>query len=1174
VQLAGSGKSGKNALVLGTTGVRVEEFQPDTLELAARFEPAQEKGWLPLPDPPAAHARVRLKNLYGMPAADRRVRALLRILPAGFRFPGYEDYTFHDASPYRGEAREIALPEARTESDGTAVIPLPLAELRAGSVTCSLLLEGFEPGGGRAVSLQRNLLLSPLRTILGYRGTEAGVNPDFIPQGRTAGLDFVALNPALEKVDSGPLLFVVYERRYVTSLVTDARGEYRFDETPVDRECSRETRTVDARSGLRWTIPTEKPGEYLLTVRTDAGAEMASVPFTVVGDSLRAGDSLVPGKLRLRIDRADYEAGETINIHLTTPYDGTGLITLERDAVEAHKWFRAKAGESAQSIGIPDGFEGRGYVSVSFVRDADSPDIYMTPHSYALAPFTAGIRKRDMELRLRAPETARPGEDISVAVTAREPGKALVFAVDEGVLQLTRFAVPSPLDYLLRDRALSVESMQAFDLLMPEHALLRGRIPVFGGDMASGGGRFHNPFKRRGEPPLNTWTFVDVGPEETKVVIPVPDYYNGRVRVMAVGSAPRTAGNARADVTVRGRFTLIPQMPLQAAPGDSFTASVTVANNIAGGGKDKTVYLDMEPDAVFAVEGKTAFALPVEEGGEKTASFTVKVKDAPGEAKIRFTVRENEDASDPGASATRQSSVSVRPAAPRRTDQAAGLFDPSTLIRVQRDLYPHEATVQAAVSGLPLPAVRGLTAYLDRYPYGCVEQLVSKAFPYAVLYNRLELLTDAKRTGAKVREEAGKMLDAAVHAIQAAFRPGEGVGAWAGAPPDLLRTVYAGDFLLTLHEAGRGLPGGLADGVCAAIENMAARTPVSLEDARIKAYGIWVLTREGRITTRAIYHLQEYLDGAVPDWRRDITGTLLAGSCAVMRMDGQAERLVDAYAFDEKKFVARGLFSGLAVKALRTAVLARHFPDRLKKGENDAQSMIDAALLALNGSGYSTFSAAQSIRALMALSSAAAGSLDAVSLLCVEGGAGETASLVPGGEVLTLDAPSCKAFQVVTPKDGAGSLYWQLTTDGFDRSPPTTAFARRMEVDRVYRNAAGQELSAVKLGDEVTVRITARTHGSPVPDSVIVDLLPGGFEMVLPDGAEDGSAAASPSAPRVERREDRLLLFTDLSTDLFAYSYTIRAVNKGTFALPPVHAEAMYDPTARAASPAGVITVR
>ena len=126
VQVADGGKPDRNALVLGTGSVRVEEFQPDTLELAARFEPVQKKGWLPLSDSTAVTARALLKNLYGTPAADRRVKASLRIVPASFRFPGYEDDTFHDAAPYRGEARESTLPETRTGSDGTAVIPLPL----------------------------------------------------------------------------------------------------------------------------------------------------------------------------------------------------------------------------------------------------------------------------------------------------------------------------------------------------------------------------------------------------------------------------------------------------------------------------------------------------------------------------------------------------------------------------------------------------------------------------------------------------------------------------------------------------------------------------------------------------------------------------------------------------------------------------------------------------------------------------------------------------------------------------------------------------------------------------------------------------------------------------------------------------------------------------------------
>ena len=75
----------------------------------------------------------------------------------------------------------------------------------------------------------------------------------------------------------------------------------------------------------------------------------------------------------------------------------------------------------------------------------------------------------DRGLRLKAPEQVLPGSALSVSLSARHPGKALIFAVDEGVLQLTAFATPDPLRYLLNDRALEVETRQMFDLLMPSY---------------------------------------------------------------------------------------------------------------------------------------------------------------------------------------------------------------------------------------------------------------------------------------------------------------------------------------------------------------------------------------------------------------------------------------------------------------------------------------------------------------------------------------------------------------------------------------------------------------------------------------------------------------------------------------------------------------------------------
>ena len=59
-----------------------------------------------------------------------------------------------------------------------------------------------------------------------------------------------------------------------------------------------------------------------------------------------------------------------------------------------------------------------------------------------------------------------------------------------------------------------------------------------------------------------------------------------------------------------------------------------------------------------------------------------------------------------------------------------------------------------------------------------------------------------------------------------------------------------------------------------------------------------------------------------------------------------------------------------------------------------------------------------------------------------------------------------------------------------------------------------------------------------------------------------------------DRREDRMIVFTTLTPKVQRFTYQIRAVNKGRFTLPPVTAEAMYNPNLRANSAAGTIAVK
>lgn len=55
------------------------------------------------------------------------------------------------------------------------------------------------------------------------------------------------------------------------------------------------------------------------------------------------------------------------------------------------------------------------------------------------------------------------------------------------------------------------------------------------------------------------------------------------------------------------------------------------------------------------------------------------------------------------------------------------------------------------------------------------------------------------------------------------------------------------------------------------------------------------MTREGRITTQAMEQLVSQFEDRFPEWRKDVASTLLAGSCAIMRMNDDARHLIALY---------------------------------------------------------------------------------------------------------------------------------------------------------------------------------------------------------------------------------------------------------------------------------------
>lgn len=1126
-----AGKDGRN---IGSVSVRLEAFQPDTLKL--RVDVPTVDGWLPtggLKGETPCEIGFFLQNLYGTPAEGHTIRVHAATSPALFRFDKFEDFIFTDAAPFIGAGVTRDLSRIVTDKNGVAKTVLPEDLLVASSARVTVSAEGFEAGGGRATAAQASFLASPMQKILGYRPLGALTNMQFIVQGQQAELEFIALDPQLHTVAWDNLHFSVARRRYVTSLVSDGNGGFRYDETPVDMPVADWKANLEA-NGLKLALDTSRAGEFLLVIRDDRGKTLAQIPYAVAGERLAPPDARLAGsKMRARLDKSRYTAGEKINAALSLPYAGSGLISIERDGVVAFSWFEAAAGDSVQSIAVPEDFEGKGYVVVSFVRSPESPAVYMSPLAFHVVPFSANIERRDMELRLSAPAKALPGATVPVTISAKERGQAVLFAVDEGVLQLTDFRTPQPLDALLADRALDVRTLQALDLLMPDRAA--PRLSAFGGGMDGGpfGMRFQNPFKRRNEPPAAYWSgLLEVGPEAVAVSIPLPDHYSGKLRIMAVGASQNGVGSCSLAADVAAPLILTPQLPPAVSPGDSFTGRLVIANTT-----DQTsrVELGMSVDASLQIVQPLPQQAEVAAGSELVLPFTMQVLDEPGAATVTFRAHTGQK------EYRRAGFLSVRPASPLRTSLTAGMASSSTQLPVARHVYAQDARSVASLAAVPLPLAHSFARYLDTYPYGCTEQLISRSFAQVLLRAWPHLVGD--------NESRDKLLSATLGAVRSRF-DGRGVSLWPDDRPNLLLTVYAADLLLTMREAGLGGDDALLTRLCDAIQENCALNESSLSAARTSAYAVWVLTREGRITTQLIENLLDAMkERKTAGWQKDVTAALIAAGRREMHMSQEASSV------SKLEYTPDGWFDEYAQYALHMTILARYFPDHCDQSAKNV--FFEATALAMLQGNYATFSANQGIRALMSLAGGADPAGVQARLYCAEPEAKGETTLLADNSLLQYETARCRTYKLDMPA-GSPPLFWQIATTGYDVQPAESAAAQGIEVGRRYLNASGEPIKEVRQGDEVTVEITARSMEDAVKDCVIVDLLPGGFEMLLSrgDGQEE---MPEKGITFLDRQEDRLLVFADLTNRPLVFRYRIRPTISGTFAVPPVTAEAMYN---------------
>jgi uncharacterized protein YfaS (alpha-2-macroglobulin family) len=1172
---------------IGETSVQVREFAPDTMRVRANFSPLATKGWV---KPEALSVIVAAENLFGTPAQARRVEGSLVLRPAFPAFADWPDYRFYD--PQRAkEGYDEALSDQTTGKDGKAEFKLDLSKYARATYQLSFLARAFEPGSGRNVAAQASTLVSSNPYLVGIKSAD---DLGYIKRGDKRALQLLAIGPDGKAMAVSGLHAVVVEKRYVSVLTKQDSGVYKY--VSKERHYDGDDHALQlGATPQSFVLPTAKPGNFVLELRDASGTVLNQAEFTVAGAANLSRSLERNAELTLALSKDSYKPGETIELSIKAPYAGSGLITIERERVYAQAWFHADTTSSVQHIKVPADFEGNGYVNVQFLRDPASDEVFMSPLSYGVAPFKVDRAARTQPLTLSAPKVVRPGAPIEVELKTEGKARVVLFAVDEGILQVARYKVGDPLDHFFARKALEVETAQILDLVLPEFSRLMA-LAAPGGDESGDLSKNLNPFKRKAEKPAVWWSgIVDVDGSR-KFTFRLPDYFNGRVRITAVAVTPARIGVAETELTARGDFVLTPTVPTHVAPGDEFELPVGVANTIEGAKAPSAVSVSLELPASLSLVGAAPGPVTVAPGDEATVRFRLKAGSALGAAPVVVRALSGK------YNARRRIELSLRPAVAASEELRAGHAEQRIVLEKLRDMYEPMSTRRLAASTSPLVAIDGLSAYLKDYPHYCTEQLVSEGMPALVYSSRPEL-------GHKV--EGGNPTAGIVDLIRSRQNGEGGIGLWSATPDaDDFITGYAALYLLEARERGVAVPDDLLDSLDGYLEQMAAdRSKHDMDALRQRAMAVYLLVRQGRNAGNLLAAVQEQMDRDQPKvWRDDVAGLFLAASYQRLQQakparDLALRGLTHANAAKSPDFDYEHYYDPAIEQGWTLYLLEKHFPALARQVQPVA---IERLVEPLRTNEYNTLSAALIVLALDAHSDGAGNAKPpTLQAAPVQGQArqiGVTQGVVTAG---TFGRGDARLW--VTPSD-ATPVWYVLTQSGYDRNQLPAQESQGLEVTREYLDAAGKPVTTMKLGEEVTVRVRLRALGGKSEgDIAISDLLPGGFEAVLQQAPEAAPAAADDSSDaedasgdegdgdaesaddntpastmpplalpgatlllqHAEVREDRVLFYAFATDQVTEVSYKVRANNVGKFVVPPIQAESMYDRRVVSRGPSG-----
>ncbi|MBY9066552.1 alpha-2-macroglobulin family protein [Hyphomonas sp. WL0036] len=1155
----------------------VEDFVPQRIAVDVTADEQT-----PMKAGSSRNVEIASRFLYGAPGAGLTVKAEARMEPDPKPFKAFEGFIYgrHDQN---FEQQILEFDDTTTDGAGKATVRLSPGTAGSNSgipLRLNTVVSVLEPGG-RAVSESVRVPYRPETLYLGLKpGFESSVE-----EGGEAKFEVVAVN-ADGAASAHRLSWKVLRVDYHYDWYREG-DSWNWRRSRTVTKVNEGVVSTPAGGTAEIKVPGLDWGNHELIVEgqgANASAGASTGFYVGWGGWTSADGTEAPDRVKVVAAEKTPKVGQNAELTIMAPYDGQAQVVVATDRVLSVQNLTVSASGTRVTLPVTEEWGEGAYVMVNVYSGRD-PVLRAKPRrAIGIAHVPVDMGARTFALTIDSPELARPmGEqaiEVNIKGGPKEPVFVTVAAVDEGILQLTKFKSPDPVAHYFGRKALGVELYDDYGRLLDPNLGMPAEVRS-GGDQLGGEGLSVVPIKSV----VLYSGLLEVGRSgKARVRLDIPEF-NGELRIMAVAWSKTGVGSADKKMTVRDKAPSDLVMPRFLAPGDEAVITASVDNVELASGQFKA---QLSANGAVNV-AESALTRTLQKG--QRADIPVRLS-ASGEG--ISTVSLNVSGPDNFQTSRSYDIQSRSPYLPE-TRSMSQMMRPGETFSVSQALLagyiPGSTEVSVGFSPLPIDAPT-LYAALDRYPYGCTEQITSRAVP--LLYSEQLVTMGAKEARDNPRDKVQTAVNTVLNrqggdGSFGLWREGDGYASpWLGA--------YATDFIFRAKEAGYSVPDEALTRAYGALRTVAtgdawrvfgydtdvyesrySNDSVQQMMYRSSAYALYVLAKAGEADISRLRYLH---DRELNNIQSPLARAHIGAGLAYL---GDRARAASAFKSAEQKLGYRNTgdyyqtplrdlaaIVGLAAEAQLPEVVSR-LGERLGKDVPDAQ----------------TLTTQEKAYLLLAVNSLMQGESNVQ--VKVEG-LGNGNDNDRQYQLSEAQAKSGVSFRL----GGDKPLFRTVLVTGAPSAPPP-AVASKLEVDKRFYALSGSQvkLDQIDQGERIVVALTITPQERRVNPVIVADLLPAGFEIETILRPADGRLVeydwrsgedkvrsgafgflgeiARPQSS--QSQDDRFVAAIDVIEEPVTLAYVVRAVTPGSFAIPGVVAEDMYRPEVFARSAPGRVTV-